>query len=196
VLYGDVPLIGAPTLTRLIEAAGSGLGVLTEDMDDPGGYGRIVRDGDGNILRIVEERDASDEERAIGEINTGFIAAPTAALRRWLPALGNDNAQGEYYLTDIVRLAIGEGMPVATQPDDAWEVLGVNSKVQLAELERIHQYRNALLLMEQGVTLLDPDRIDVRGELDCGRDVTIDVNCVFEGRVVLGDGVESARTAC
>ena len=191
VLYGDVPLIGAATLTRLLEAAGSGLGVLTEDMDDPGGYGRIVRDPDGSILRIVEERDASDEERAIGEINTGFIAAPTAALRRWLPALGNDNAQGEYYLTDIVRLAIGEGLPVATaQPDAEWEILGVNSKVQLAELERIHQSRNALLLMEQGVTLLDPDRLDVRGELDCGRDVTIDVNCVFEGRVVLGDGVE------
>jgi len=191
VLYGDVPLIGAPTLTRLVEIAGSGLGVLTEDLEDPGGYGRIVRDDDGNVLRIVEERDASEEECAIGEINTGFIAAPTAALQRWLPALGNDNAQGEYYLTDIVRLAIGEGMPVATtQPDEAWEVLGVNSKVQLAELERIHQYRNALLLMEQGVTLLDPDRIDVRGELDCGRDVTIDVNCVFEGRVVLGDGVE------
>ena len=191
VLYGDVPLIGAPTLTRLIEVAGRGLGVLTEDLDDPTGYGRIVRDDDGKILRIVEQRDASDEERAISEINTGFLAAPTAALMRWLPALGNDNAQGEYYLTDIVRLAIGEGMPVATtQPDEAWEVLGVNSKVQLAELERIHQYRNALLLMEQGVTLLDPDRIDVRGELDCGRDVTIDVNCVFEGRVVLGDGVE------
>ncbi|MBI4988673.1 MAG: bifunctional UDP-N-acetylglucosamine diphosphorylase/glucosamine-1-phosphate N-acetyltransferase GlmU [Rhodocyclales bacterium] len=191
VLYGDVPLIGAATLSRLIEAAGSGLGVLTDELDDPGGYGRIVRDDDGNILRIVEERDASEAERAIGEINTGFMAAPTAALMRWLPALGNDNAQGEYYLTDIVGLAIGEGMPVATtQPDDSWEVLGVNSKVQLAELERLHQYRNALLLMEQGVTLLDPDRIDVRGELDCGRDVTIDVNCVFEGRVVLGDGVE------
>ena len=191
VLYGDVPLIGAATLTRLVEAAGRGLGVLTEDLEDPAGYGRIVRDDDGRILRIVEERDASEDERTIGEINTGFIAAPTAALNRWLPALGNDNAQGEYYLTDIVRLAIGEGMQVATtQPDEAWEVLGVNSKVQLAELERIHQYRNALLLMEQGVTLLDPDRIDVRGELDCGRDVTIDVNCIFEGRVVLGDGVE------
>jgi len=191
VLYGDVPLIGAPTLARLVEAAGGGLGLLTEVLEDPGGYGRIVRDDDGNILRIVEERDASDEERAIDEINTGFLAAPTAALKRWLPALGNDNAQGEYYLTDIVRLAIKEGMPVsASQPEEPWEVLGVNSKVQLAELERLHQYRNALLLMEQGVTLLDPDRIDVRGELDCGRDVTIDVNCVFEGRVVLGDGVE------
>ncbi len=191
VLYGDVPLIGATTLSRLIEAAGSGLGVLTDDLDDPSGYGRIVRDDDGRIVRIVEERDASDDERAIGEINTGFMAAPTAALMRWLPALGNDNAQGEYYLTDIVRLAIAEGMQVATaQPDAEWEILGVNSKVQLAELERIHQRRNALLLMEQGVTLLDPDRIDVRGELDCGRDVTIDVNCVFEGRVVLGDGVE------
>jgi bifunctional UDP-N-acetylglucosamine pyrophosphorylase/glucosamine-1-phosphate N-acetyltransferase len=191
VLYGDVPLIGAATLARLIDAADSGLGVLTKDLGDPGGYGRIVRDGDGNVQRIVEERDASDEERAIGEVNTGFVVAPTAALKRWLPALGNDNAQGEYYLTDIVRLAIGEGMPVATaQPDEEWEILGVNSKVQLAELERIHQNRNARLLMEQGVTLLDPERIDVRGELDCGRDVTIDVNCVFEGRVVLGDNVQ------
>ncbi len=191
VLYGDVPLIGAATLSRLIELAGSGLGILTEDLEEPDGYGRIVRDGEGRVLRIVEERDASDEERALSEINTGFMAAPTSALLRWLPVLDNNNAQGEYYLTDIVRLAIGEGMPVATtQPDASWEVLGVNSKVQLAELERLHQYRNALLLMEQGVTLLDPDRIDVRGELDCGRDVTIDVNCVFEGRVVLGDGVE------
>ncbi len=191
VLYGDVPLIGAATLARLIGVAGSGLGVLTAEPGDPGGYGRIVRDGDGRILRIVEERDATEEERAIVEINTGFLAAPTAALKRWLPALGNDNAQGEYYLTDIVGLAIREGMPVSTtRPDAPWEVLGVNSKVQLAELERIHQRNNALLLMEQGVTLLDPERIDVRGELDCGRDVSIDVNCVFEGRVVLGDGVE------
>ncbi|MBZ0142551.1 MAG: bifunctional UDP-N-acetylglucosamine diphosphorylase/glucosamine-1-phosphate N-acetyltransferase GlmU, partial [Rhodocyclaceae bacterium] len=191
VLYGDVPLIGAATLSRLVGLAGSGLGILTEDLEEPGGYGRIVRDDEGRVQRIVEERDASDEERTLSEINTGFMVAPTPALLRWLPSLDNNNAQGEYYLTDIVRLAIGEGMPVATtQPDAAWEVLGVNSKVQLAELERLHQYRNALLLMEQGVTLLDPDRIDVRGELDCGRDVTIDVSCVFEGRVVLGDGVE------
>ncbi len=191
VLYGDVPLIGAATLSRLTELAGPGLGILTEDLDEPDGYGRIVRDEGGRVLRIVEERDASDEERALSEINTGFMVAPTSALLRWLPSLDNNNAQGEYYLTDIVRLAIDEGMPVATtQPDASWEVIGVNSKVQLAELERLHQYRNALLLMEQGVTLLDPDRIDVRGELDCGRDVTIDVNCVFEDRVILGDGVE------
>jgi bifunctional UDP-N-acetylglucosamine pyrophosphorylase/glucosamine-1-phosphate N-acetyltransferase len=190
VLYGDVPLIGTATLARLHEIAAGGLGVLTVEMDDPAGYGRIVRE-DGEIRRIVEERDASNEECTISEVNTGFVAAPTQALARWLSGLGNDNAQGEYYLTDIVALAIGEGMPVATtQPDEAWEVLGVNSKVQLAELERIHQFNNALLLMEQGVTLADPDRLDVRGELDCGRDVTIDVNCVFSGRVVLGDGVE------
>ncbi len=191
VLYGDVPLIGAATLSRLIELSASGLGILTQDLEDPDGYGRIVRDEDGCVLRIVEERDASDEERALCEINTGFMAAPTSALLRWLPSLDNNNAQGEYYLTDIVRLAIGEGLPVATtQADASWEVLGVNSKVQLAELERLHQYRNALLLMEQGVTLLDPDRLDVRGEIDCGRDVIIDVNCIFEGRVILGDGVE------
>jgi bifunctional UDP-N-acetylglucosamine pyrophosphorylase/glucosamine-1-phosphate N-acetyltransferase len=190
VLYGDVPLIGTATLSRLGEVAAAGLGVLTIEMDDPAGYGRIVRE-DGKIRRIVEERDANDGERTITEVNTGFVMAPTQALARWLPGLGNNNAQGEYYLTDIVALAIGEGMPVATtQPDKPWEVLGVNSKVQLAELERIHQRNNALLLMEQGVTLADPERIDVRGELDCGRDVSIDVNCVFEGRVVLGDRVE------
>jgi bifunctional UDP-N-acetylglucosamine pyrophosphorylase/glucosamine-1-phosphate N-acetyltransferase len=191
VLYGDVPLIGTATLTRLMDVAGDGLGVLTAEFDDPAGYGRILRDADGRVRRIVEHRDADEDELAVREINTGFLAAPTAALRRWLPALGNDNAQGEYYLTDIVRLAIEEGGAVTTaQPDANWEVLGVNSKVQLAELERIHQRNNALLLMESGVTLADPERIDVRGELDCGRDVSIDVNCVFEGRVVLGDGVE------
>ncbi len=191
VLYGDVPLIGTPTLTRLLDVAGDGLGVLTAAFDEPDGYGRILRDADGRVQRIVEHRDASDDERAVREINTGFLVAPTDALLRWLPALGNDNVQGEYYLTDIVRLAIGEGMAVATaMPGANWEVLGVNSKVQLAELERIHQRNNALLLMESGVTLADPERIDVRGELDCGRDVAIDVSCLFEGRVGLGDGVE------
>ncbi len=191
VLYGDVPLIRSATLARLLEVAAGGLGVLTAQFDDPSGYGRILRDGNGQVRRIVEQRDASEDELALCEINTGFMAAPTRALKRWLPALGNDNAQGEYYLTDIVQAALAEGMALSTtQPDDPWEVLGVNSKVQLAELERIHQHNNARRLMEGGVTLADPARIDVRGELDCGRDVTIDVGCVFEGRVVLGDGVE------
>ncbi len=189
VLYGDVPLIGAATLTRLRDIAGAGLGVLTVELADPRGYGRILREA-GRIAGIVEERDASEAERRIREVNTGFVAAPTAALARWLPNLANHNAQGEYYLTDIVRLAIAESLPVATaQPQATWEVLGVNSKLQLAELERVHQRNLAERLMEDGVTLADPGRLDVRGELDCGRDVTIDVNCVFEGRVVLGDGV-------
>ncbi len=190
VLYGDVPLINSATLSRLCETAGEGLGVLTVEMTNPSGYGRIVREN-GKVQRIVEEKDASEDERTITEINTGFVVAPTAALLRWLPELGNNNAQGEYYLTDIVRLAIAEGMPVASaQPEAEWEVLGVNSKVQLAELERIYQHGNALRLMEQGVALADPARLDVRGELDCGRDVLIDVNCIFEGRVMLADGVE------
>jgi bifunctional UDP-N-acetylglucosamine pyrophosphorylase/glucosamine-1-phosphate N-acetyltransferase len=190
VLYGDVPLTRASTLRRLIEAAGSDkLALLTAHLDNPRGYGRIVR-VDGRVVRIVEEKDADDAERAILEINTGILVAPTAALARWLPTLGNRNAQGEYYLTDIVALAVAEGMPVVTaHPDANWETEGVNSKVQLAQLERVYQRNLAERLLEQGVTLADPSRIDVRGELVCGRDVSIDVNCVFEGRVVLGDGV-------
>jgi bifunctional UDP-N-acetylglucosamine pyrophosphorylase/glucosamine-1-phosphate N-acetyltransferase len=190
VLYGDVPLTRVATLQRLIDAAGDdALGLLTAHLDDPHGYGRIVR-VDGKVVRIVEEKDADDAERAIREINTGILVAPTAALARWLPTLGNRNAQGEYYLTDIVALAVAEGMPVVTaHPDASWETEGVNSKVQLAQLERVFQRNLAEQLLEQGVTLADPSRIDVRGELVCGRDVSIDVNCVFEGRVVLGDGV-------
>ena len=190
VLYGDVPLIRASTLRRLIEAAGAGsLALLTARLDNPRGYGRIGRVG-GEVKRIVEEKDADDAERAIQEINTGILVAPTAALARWLPTLGNRNAQGEYYLTDIVALAVAEGMPIVTaHPDAAWETEGVNSKRQLAELERVHQRNVAAQLMEAGVTLADPARIDVRGELVCGRDVGIDVNCVFEGRVELADRV-------
>ena len=190
VLYGDVPLIRASTLRRLVEAAAGGaLALLTAHLDNPQGYGRIVR-VDGQVRRIVEEKDADDAERAIREINTGILMAPTAALARWLPALGNRNAQGEYYLTDIVALAVAEGLPVVTaHPDAAWETEGVNSKVQLAQLERIHQRNLAARLLEQGVTLADPARIDVRGHLSCGRDVGIDVNCVFEGRVELADRV-------
>ena len=190
VLYGDVPLIRAATLRRLIDAAGEDkLALLTSHLDNPHGYGRIVR-VDGKVTRIVEEKDADDAERAIGEINTGILVAPQAALARWLPQLGNRNAQGEYYLTDIVAMAVAEGMAVATaHPAAAWETEGVNDKAQLARLERIHQRDLAAALMEQGVTLADPERIDVRGELVCGRDVFIDVNCVFEGRVELQDGV-------
>jgi bifunctional UDP-N-acetylglucosamine pyrophosphorylase/glucosamine-1-phosphate N-acetyltransferase len=190
VLYGDVPLIRAETLQRLIASAGPNrLALLTAHIEDPKGYGRIVR-VDGKVVRIVEEKDADDAERAIREINTGILVAPGAALARWLPQLGNRNAQGEYYLTDIVAMAVAEGMEIATaQPDDNWETDGINSKNQLARLERIHQRNIAEALMEQGVTLADPERIDVRGELVCGRDVFIDVNCVFEGRVELQDGV-------
>jgi bifunctional UDP-N-acetylglucosamine pyrophosphorylase/glucosamine-1-phosphate N-acetyltransferase len=196
VLYGDVPLTRVATLRALLDATGDGaLGLLTAHLDNPHGYGRIVR-VNGKVSRIVEEKDADDAERAIGEINTGILVAPTDALARWLPTLGNRNAQGEYYLTDIVAIAVGEGLPVVTaHPEAGWETEGVNSKVQLAQLERIHQRNLATRLLEQGVTLADPDRIDVRGELVCGRDVSIDVNCVFEGRVVLGDGVQ-VRANC
>ncbi len=189
VLYGDVPLTRAETLARLLKVSrGDTLALLTVHLDNPRGYGRIVR-ADGRVVRIVEEKDADDAERAIDEVNTGILAAPPAALARWLPGLGNRNAQGEYYLTDIVALAVAEGMAVeAVQPAHGWEVEGVNSKTQLAALERIHQRNIAESLMEQGVGLADPARIDVRGELVCGRDVFIDVNCVFEGKVTLGDG--------
>lgn len=193
VLYGDVPLTRVTTLQRLIAAAGADrLALLTAHLDDPTGYGRIVRT-DGAVQRIVEQKDADDAERRIREINTGILVAPTAVLARWLPTLGNRNAQGEYYLTDIVALAVTEGMPVATaHPDATWETDGVNSKAQLAALERIHQRNIADALMEAGVMLADPARIDVRGTLTCGTDVSIDVGCVFEGQVSLADGVSVA----
>jgi bifunctional UDP-N-acetylglucosamine pyrophosphorylase/glucosamine-1-phosphate N-acetyltransferase len=188
VLYGDVPLTRVETLQRLLKVSRGGTALLTVNLPNPAGYGRIVR-ADGKVVRIVEEKDADNAERAIDEVNTGILVAPTAALARWLPGLGNSNAQGEYYLTDIVGLAVGEGMAVeAVHPNHVWEVEGVNSKVQLSALERIHQRNIAEVLMEAGVTLADPDRIDVRGELTCGRDVFIDVNCVFEGKVSIGDG--------
>ncbi|WP_423758646.1 bifunctional UDP-N-acetylglucosamine diphosphorylase/glucosamine-1-phosphate N-acetyltransferase GlmU [Burkholderia sp. NLJ2] len=191
VLYGDVPLTRASTLRRLVDAAREGrYGILTVTLDDPTGYGRIVRDAAGFVTRIVEQKDASPEELKIAEINTGIIVTPTAQLSMWLGALKNENAQGEYYLTDVVELAIEAGFEVVTaQPDDDWETLGVNSKAQLAELERIHQRNVAEALLVDGVTLADPARLDVRGTLRCGRDVSIDVNCVFEGNVTLADNV-------
>ncbi len=190
ILYGDVPLTSSESLQKLVQAAGNGqLAILTVEQNDPFGLGRIVREN-GAIVRIVEEKDATADERAIKEINSGIMVAPTVQLKKWLSALSNNNAQGEYYLTDIVAQAVADGVPVTSaQPGAVWEVAGVNSKVQLAQLERIHQNNIALALLERGVTQLDPARIDVRGELVCGRDVTIDVGCVFEGRVELGDGV-------
>jgi bifunctional UDP-N-acetylglucosamine pyrophosphorylase/glucosamine-1-phosphate N-acetyltransferase len=190
ILYGDVPLTTSASLRRLVEAAGSDkLAILTVEQANPFGLGRIVREN-GAIVRIVEEKDASEAERAIREINSGIIVAPTRRLKAWLGSLSNNNAQGEYYLTDIVAKAVADGVPVVSaQPSAEWEVAGVNSKVQLAELERRHQLNKAIVLLEQGVTLMDPARIDIRGELMCGRDVTIDVGCVFEGKVELADGV-------
>ena len=191
ILYGDVPLIGVPTLQRLMAAAGERqMALLTVHMDDPTGYGRILRDAAGQVTRIVEEKDATPDERRVTEVNTGILAAPVERLRHWLANLKNDNAQGEYYLTDIIAMAVAEGIQViTTQPDAFEETLGVNNKTQLAELERIHQRNIARGLTDAGVTVIDPARLDVRGQLICGRDVEIDINCVFEGRVELGDGV-------
>ena len=205
ILYGDVPLTSIETLKALVDkahsgagksAASSGMAILTVELDDPTGYGRMVRSdtdkggGTGSIVRIVEHRDATAAERAIREINSGIMAVPTMQLKEWLARLSNQNAQGEYYLTDIVPMALAAGVRVdsATAPH-GWEVLGVNSKAQLAELERIHQRNLASALLEAGVTLADPARIDIRGMLSCGADVSIDVNCVFEGDVVLGNDI-------
>ena len=190
VLYGDVPLVRSETLRRLLAGAAGGVGVLTVRLPDPTGYGRIVRDWHGNVLRIVEQKDASDEERRIDEINTGILVAPTGRLKKWLARLSNRNAQQEYYLTDVVAQAVAEGVRVAAVvAADAEETLGVNSKAQLAQLERVAQARAAAAAMDAGATLADPARFDVRGELLVAADVAIDVNCVFEGRVSLGEGV-------
>jgi bifunctional UDP-N-acetylglucosamine pyrophosphorylase/glucosamine-1-phosphate N-acetyltransferase len=190
VLYGDVPLTRPETLERLLALPAACLAILTATLEDPGGYGRIVRGRDAKVRGIVEERDATPRQKAIREINTGILRAPTDRLADWLPRLRNANAQKEYYLTDLVGLAIADGTQVETlQPAHDWEILGVNSKDQLARLERVHQLEQATRLMRAGVTIADPWRFDLRGELDCGRDVFIDVNCIFEGGVKLGDGV-------
>jgi bifunctional UDP-N-acetylglucosamine pyrophosphorylase / glucosamine-1-phosphate N-acetyltransferase len=190
VLYGDVPLIRPATLQALLDAAGQ-VKVLTAEPEDSGGYGRIVRDKRGGVAAIVEEKDATAAQRKIREINTGIMALPTARLSGWLSRLKNHNAQGEYYLTDLVALARADRVAVhAVRASEAWETQGVNSKAQLAQLERMYQWQYASRLLEQGVTLADPMRLDVRGGLVCGRDVNIDINCVFEGKVKLGDEVE------
>ena len=192
VLYGDVPLIRPDTLRPLLGAAGRGaLALLSVELEDPAGYGRILRDPAGAVTGIVEQKDASPDQNRIREVNTGILAADAGRLRNWLSALQADNAQGEYYLTDIVAMAAAEGVPIeAMHPRAVWEVMGVNSRSQLAELERIAQRNLASGLMEHGVTLMDPGRFDLRGDLTAGRDVVIDVNVVIEGRVTLGDGVQ------
>ena len=190
VLLGDVPLIETQTLETLIKEAGNELGLLTVKLDNPTGYGRIVRDANGAVCAIVEEKDADAEQRKINEVNTGIMVLPTNRLNEWLSALKNENAQGEYYLTDVIAMAVANQVTVHTAcASSAVEVEGVNSKIQLAALERAYQEKQTQRLMAEGVTLIDPRRIDVRGELICGRDVTIDVGCVFSGRVVLKDGV-------
>ena len=196
VLYGDVPLITKDTLQLLIRLADgvrskrSALGLLTQNMANPTGYGRIVRDQDGLVSAIVEEKDASPSIKGITEINTGIMVLPTDSLSKWLKSLKTKNAQGEYYLTDVIAMAVRDGVPIRTsQAKNEYEILGVNSRDQLAALERQLQKQRAAALLESGVTLFDPERIDIRGELVCGQDVWIDIGCVFEGRVQLANGV-------
>ena len=190
ILYGDVPLLRPATLEGLLAAAHSGaLALLTSRPADPTGYGRILRDRQGRVVRVVEEKDATPDQRALDEVNTGILALPAVRLRAWLAKVGNANAQGEYYLTDIIALAVADGVEVVTREvADPVEAEGVNDRRQLARLERAYQVREAERLMAEGVSLADPGRFDCRGELTAGEDVWIDVNCVFEGRVALADG--------
>ncbi|MBQ54923.1 MULTISPECIES: bifunctional UDP-N-acetylglucosamine diphosphorylase/glucosamine-1-phosphate N-acetyltransferase GlmU [Pseudomonas] len=192
ILYGDVPLIEKSTLERLLlQVSDQQLGLLTVTLPDPTGYGRIVRNAAGQVEAIVEHKDASEAQRLITEGNTGILAVPASKLGEWLGRLSNSNAQGEYYLTDVIAMAVNDGLVVATeQPLDAMEVQGANDRIQLAELERHYQQRAARALMTQGVTLRDPARFDLRGEVTVGRDVMIDINVILEGKVVIEDGVQ------
>jgi bifunctional UDP-N-acetylglucosamine pyrophosphorylase / glucosamine-1-phosphate N-acetyltransferase len=192
ILYGDVPLIEVETLQRLLLLVSEQqLGLLTVNLNDPTGYGRIVRDDAGVVKAIVEHKDATPEQRLISEGNTGILAVPGKRLADWLGRLSNSNAQGEYYLTDVIAMAVADGLVVATeQATDEMEVLGANDRIQLSQLERHYQYRAARKLMVQGVTLIDPARFDLRGEVTVGRDVTIDINVILEGQVVIEDGVQ------
>lgn len=197
ILYGDVPLIQPATLQRLINATpDQSMGMLTVSLDDSTGYGRIIRDASGKVTSIVEQKDASEEQLRVSEINTGIMAVNQQQLSKWLPKLSNENAQGEYYLTDIVAMAVADEISVNTvSPSFPEEVEGVNDKRQLAALERVYQRNKADELMQYGVTLADPSRIDIRGKLTAGKDVFIDVNCVFNGSVELGNGVHIGPNA-
>lgn len=190
ILYGDVPLMQVQTLQRLIDTTESDMGLITVNLADPSGYGRIIRDAARNVLKIVEQKDASSEELKVREINTGIMLIGAVALQGWLAQLSNENAQGEYYLTDLIEMAVHDGVAVhVTQPSDRVEAEGINDRVQLAEMERAYQRRQARTLMEHGVTLHDPARFDLRGKLTAGHDVSIDVNVIIEGDVTLGNGV-------
>lgn len=190
ILLGDVPLLKAETCRNLIKNAEEHLALLTVEKADPTGYGRILRSFDGRVQAIVEEKDANEEQRRIREVNSGIMAMPSALLKEWLGRLRNENNQGEYYLTDVIAMAVEDGVGVVTErAREEWEVIGVNSKQDLAGVERIYQKNEALRLMRSGVTLRDPDRLDVRGEIETGRDVAIDIGCVFEGKVEIGDRV-------
>jgi len=187
ILLGDVPLVDVEACHKLIAQADNKLAILSFNKADPSGYGRIVRDASGLVNAIVEHKDATAEQRAIVEVNTGIMAMPNVYLKSWLSRITNNNAQGEYYLTDIVALAVQDKVSVVAEVTaDEWSVTGINAKTDLAQIERVHQARIAQALLQQGVTLKDPARLDVRGDLHCGRDVEIDVNCVFEGKVTLG----------
>jgi len=191
VMLGDVPLVDVAACKALIEQANNKLAILSFNKADPTGYGRILRADNQNVMAIVEHKDATAAQRSIVEVNTGIMAMPNSHLTKWLSQLTNNNAQGEYYLTDIVALAVQQGVDVVAEiTDDEWSVTGINSKADLSAIERVYQIRIAQKLLQQGVTLKDPARLDVRGSLSCGRDVEIDVNCVFEGNVTLGDNVK------
>lgn len=194
ILYGDVPLTKAETLQALVnQVADKSMGLLTVHAADPTGYGRIVRNAAGAVQAIVEHKDANEDQLAINEVNSGIMAVPAWTLHQWLPKLENNNAQGEYYLTDLIAMAVENGVAVNTvHPFKEEETLGVNNRLQLAQLERWHQQQVANQLMTDGVTLLDPNRLDVRGNLIAGRDCIIDINCIFEGEVTLGEGVSVA----
>ena len=193
ILLGDVPLVDAEACKSLIEQAKTKLAILSFNKDDPTGYGRIIRTSTGKVIGIVEQKDATEAQRKIVEVNTGIMAMPSANLIKWLSRLTNNNAQKEYYLTDIVEFAVKDKVEVVAEiTSDEWSVTGINSKLDLAQIERVQQARTANKLLQQGVTLRDPARLDVRGDLSCGRDVEIDVNCVLVGDVILGDNVSVA----
>jgi bifunctional UDP-N-acetylglucosamine pyrophosphorylase/glucosamine-1-phosphate N-acetyltransferase len=198
ILYGDVPLITFETLQRLAEASDeTGFGLLTSFLDEPAGYGRVLRDDRGDVLAVVEEKDATQEQLGIREINTGMMALNGGRLKAWLGALDNENAQGEFYLTDVIGMAAAEGAAIQTlQPESAVEICGVNDRAQLAELERYYQLVQANHLMRNGVTLMDPARFDLRGSLETGYDATIDVNVVLEGSVSIGNNVRIGPNCC